>query len=69
MRKTLTDAGRRVVRKDLAEPARPAPVASAARGMGFLCEFMIDNPGVEWLSGGSWVLTFRTATCHTELPL
>jgi acyl dehydratase len=37
----------------------PAPVASAAHGMGYLSEFMIDNLGEEWLSGGSWVLTFR----------
>lgn len=36
----------------------PAPVASAAQGMGYLCEFMIDNLGEEWLTGGSWVLTF-----------
>ena len=41
------------------EAGLPAPVASAAQGMGFLCEFMIDNLGVQWLSGGSWVLTFR----------
>jgi acyl dehydratase len=36
-----------------------APVASAAQGMGYLCEFMIDNFGEKWLSGGSWVLAFR----------
>lgn len=37
----------------------PAPVASAAHGMGYLAEFMLDNLGADWLSGGSWVLTFR----------
>ncbi|HEY2576016.1 MAG TPA: MaoC/PaaZ C-terminal domain-containing protein [Streptosporangiaceae bacterium] len=37
----------------------PAPVASATQGMGYLCEFMIDNFGEGWLSGGSWELTFR----------
>lgn len=37
----------------------PAPVASAAQGMGYLCEFMIDNLGEGWLTGGSWVLTFK----------
>ena len=37
----------------------PAPVASATQGMGYLCEFMIDNLGEEWLASGSWVLTFR----------
>lgn len=37
----------------------PAPVASAAQGMGYLSEFMIDNLGDEWLAGGSWVLTFE----------
>jgi acyl dehydratase len=36
----------------------PAPVASAAQGMGYLCEFMVDNLGEEWLAGGSWVLMF-----------
>lgn len=37
----------------------PAPVVSAAQGMGYLCEFMIDNVGESWLAGGSWTLTFR----------
>ena len=37
----------------------PAPVASATQGMGYLCEFMIDNFGEQWLAGGSWELTFR----------
>jgi acyl dehydratase len=37
----------------------PAAVASATQGMGYLCEFMIDNLGEEWLSGGSWTLIFR----------
>ncbi len=37
----------------------PAPVASATQGMGYLCEFMIDNIGEEWLADGSWKLTFR----------
>jgi acyl dehydratase len=37
----------------------PAAVASATQGMGYLCEFMIDNLGEEWLSGGSWRLIFR----------
>jgi acyl dehydratase len=37
----------------------PAPVASATQGMGYLCEFMIDNLGEQWLSGGSWELSFR----------
>jgi acyl dehydratase len=37
----------------------PAAVASATQGMGYLCEFMIDNLGEEWLSGGSWMLIFR----------
>jgi acyl dehydratase len=36
-----------------------AAVASAAQGMGYLGEFMIDNFGEKWLSGGSWMLTFR----------
>jgi acyl dehydratase len=38
----------------------PAAAASATQGMGYLCEFMIDNLGEEWLSGGSWRLIFRT---------
>jgi hypothetical protein len=36
-----------------------APIASATQGMGYLCEFMIDNFGEGWLAGGSWMLTFR----------
>lgn len=34
-------------------------VASASQGMGYLCEFMIDYHGEEWLTGGEWALTFR----------
>ncbi len=37
----------------------PAPIASATQGMGYLCEFMINNVGEEWLAEGSWKLTFR----------
>jgi acyl dehydratase len=37
----------------------PAPIASAAQGMGYLCEFLIDNLGEEWLTEGSWKLDFR----------
>jgi acyl dehydratase len=37
----------------------PAPIASATQGMGYLCEFMIDNLGEDWLTRGSWRLTFR----------
>jgi acyl dehydratase len=36
-----------------------APIASATQGMGYLCEFLIDNLGERWLSGGSCALTFR----------
>jgi acyl-CoA thioesterase FadM len=41
------------------EAGLPSAVASAAQGMGYLCEFMIDNLGEGWLAGGSWTLTFR----------
>ena len=41
------------------EAGLPAPIASATQGMGYLCEFMIDNLGEEWLTRGSWKLTFR----------
>jgi acyl dehydratase len=37
----------------------PAPIASAAQAMGYLCEYMVDGFGEEWLADGSWVLTFR----------
>jgi acyl dehydratase len=42
----------------------PAPIASATQGMGYLCEFMIDNLGEGWLREGSWSLTF----CRPMFP-